>query len=264
MNKTTYKVKKMDCPCEENLIRMKLEGYPFVKRLEFDLSNRLVYIFHEGHDHMLEDALHSLALDSLRIDSTIEKRDIWTEDNTHQRDVLRKVLFINFAFFVLEMAFGILSKSMGLVADSLDMLADALVYGMSLMVVGAALERKKKVALGSGIIQIALAIFGLIEIIKRFIGIEVMPDFRSMIGISFLALLANSYCLWLLHRSESRDVHMQASLIFSANDVIINIGVISAGLFVWLFKSNIPDLVIGIIVFLIVIKGAFRIIGLSK
>ena len=27
MNKTTYKISKMDCPSEENIVRMKLEGF---------------------------------------------------------------------------------------------------------------------------------------------------------------------------------------------------------------------------------------------
>ena len=162
------------------------------------------------------------------------------------------------------MTTGTISKSIGLVADSLDMLADALVYGMSLFVVGAAVTHKKQVAFFSGILQLILAIIGLSEVLRRFFGIEMMPDFQAMIGISLLALFANSICLWLLHRTQNKDVHMRASIIFSANDVIINLGVIIAGLLVWLLNSNIPDLIIGVIVFLIVIRGAVRILKLAK
>jgi len=254
----------MDCPCEENLIKIKLGDFKEVKKLEFDIPTRILYIVHDGNIDEIEKALHSLDLDSLFINSVDETSSIEIENNSKQKRVLWLVLIINFLFFVIEMSFGFFSKSMGLVADSLDMLADSLVYGMSLMVVGAVISRKKKVALGSGIIQMILAVLGFIEVIKRFIGIEIVPDFRTMIFISFLALLANSLCLWLLHRSKSNDAHMQASLIFSANDVIINLGVISAGFLVWIFNSNIPDLIIGIIVFIIVIRGAFRILQLAK
>ena len=68
----------------------------------------------------------------------------------------------------------------------------------------------------------------------------------------------------LLQRTKSKDAHIRASVIFSANDVIINIGVIIAALFVWWLESNIPDLIIGIVVFLVVIRGAIRILKLAK
>ncbi len=189
--------------------------------------------------------------------------DIQYEDK-RQRKVLWAVLAINAAFFIIEITFGLLSRSMGLVADSLDMMADALVYGMSLAVVGAAVARKKRVALWSGLLQLLLAAIGIAEVIRRFIGAEMMPDFRAMIGISLLALVANSVCLWLLQRMKSGDPHIKASVIFSANDVIINLGVIVAGLLVWWLDSRIPDLIVGVVVFLIVLRGAIKMLKLSR
>ena len=185
-------------------------------------------------------------------------------EDKRQRKVLWVVLAINAAFFVIEITFGIVSHSMGLIADSLDMMADALVYGMSLAVVGAAVARKKRVALWSGMMEFIPAIIGLAEVIRRFIGAEMMPDFRAMIGISILALAANSVCLWLLQRMKSGDPHIRASVIFSANDVIINLGVIVAGLLVWWLDSRIPDLVVGIVVFLIVLRGAIKMLKLAR
>ena len=162
------------------------------------------------------------------------------------------------------MSTGIISKSMGLVADSLDMLADAFVYGLSLFAVGAAVSRKKRVAMICGYFQILLAAVGFIEVIRRFTGTEEMPVFQTMIGISVLALIANVICLLLLQRTKSKDAHIQASIIFSSNDVIINAGVILAGFLVWQLNNQIPDLIIGSIVFLIVIRGAIRILKLAK
>ena len=185
-------------------------------------------------------------------------------EDKRQRKVLWVVLAINAAFFVIEIMFGLFSRSMGLVADSLDMMADALVYGMSLAVVGAAVAQKKRVALWSGCLQLLLAVLGLAEVIRRFIGAEMLPDFKAMIGISLLALAANSVCLWLLQQMKSNDAHIRASVIFSANDVIINMGVIVAGLLVWLLDSRIPDLVVGIVVFLIVLRGAIKMLRMAR
>ena len=241
---------------------MKLAEITAIEKLEFNLSGRTLDVLHTGSVEPISVELDSLNLGSHLVGSVEEKGEIAAEDDSRQRKVLWIVLAINFGFFIIEMTTGLISRSMGLVADSLDMLADALVYGMSLMVVGAAVAKKKRVALWSGILQMILALLGLSEVIRRFL--EVMPEFQAMIGISLLALAANSVCLWLLQRTQSKDAHMKASIIFSANDVIINIGVIVAGLLVWWLGSNLPDLIVGIIIFLIVIRGAVRILKLSR
>jgi Co/Zn/Cd efflux system component len=49
---------------------------------------------------------------------------------------------------------------------------------------------------------------------------------------------------------------MRASWIFSANDVIANLGVIFAGVLVFWLDSRWPDLVIGVIVSCVVLRGA--------
>jgi Co/Zn/Cd efflux system component len=184
---------------------------------------------------------------------------------SNQRKLLWAVLAINFAFFVIEMSTGLLSGSMGLVADSLDMLADAFVYGISLLAVGGSLLQKKRVARIAGYFQLTLAIIGFAEVIRRFVGAETLPDFSIMIYVSALALVANSVSLYLLNKSKGKDeVHMKASMIFTSNDVIINAGVIVAALLVRWSNSGLPDLIVGSLVFIIVIKAAFKILKLGK
>ena len=56
---------------------------------------------------------------------------------------------------------------------------------------------------------------------------------------------------------------MKASWIFSANDVLANIGVIAAGALVAWTGSPYPDLVIGTVVGLFVLNGARRILALK-
>ena len=153
---------------------------------------------------------------------------------------------------------------MGLVADSLDMLADSFVYGISLFAIGGTIGLKKNIAKTAGYFQIILAVLGFVEVIRRFVGQVEIPVFSTMIVVSIFALIANGICLLLLQKSKSNEVHMQASLIFTSNDVIINLGVIIAGILVYFSKSNLPDLIIGTIVFVLVIQGARKILSLSK
>ena len=254
----------MDCPSEENLIRMNLDGISSIANLDFDIPNRKLTIFHNGQIEEIEKSIIGLKLGGKRI-STVQTDQTDFNENASQKKLLWIVLAINFAFFVIEMTTGLISKSMGLVADSLDMLADSFVYGISLFAVGGTLTKKKRIAKIAGYFQITLAIIGFSEVLRRFFGAEELPDFWTMIIVSILALIANGICLYILQKSKSKEeAHMKASMIFTSNDIIINLGVISAGLLVNWLDSNKPDLIVGTIVFGLVVQGAFRILKLSK
>ena len=255
---------------------MKLDGNSDIEYLEFDIPNRQLTVFHHGNVENIHHAIHDLNLgDTLLSTETIDpsnsndnievKTNANHEKDAEQRKLLWIVLVINFAFFIIEMSTGLISRSMGLVADSLDMLADSFVYGISLFAVGGTVVKKKRIARIAGYFQITLAILGFLEVIRRFFGNEQLPDFSTMIVISILALIANSICLYILQKSKSKEeAHMKASMIFTSNDVIINLGVIVAGVLVNWLNSSTPDLIIGSIVFALVIQGAFRILKLSK
>ncbi|MDR9455900.1 MAG: cation transporter [Salegentibacter sp.] len=264
MQKTNFEISKMDCPSEENLIRMKLDGIPGIKNLDFDIPNRKLSVFHIGQPDQIEKSLQELNLGAHKLSSEPTDQTNF-EENSTQKKLLWTVLAINFAFFIIEMTTGLISGSMGLVADSLDMLADSFVYGISLLAVGGTLSRKKSIANLAGYFQIILAVVGFAEVLRRFFMVEELPDFNTMIIISIFALLANAFSLYLLQQSKSKEeAHMKASMIFTSNDVIINLGVITAGLLVNWLNSSKPDLIIGTIVFILVIQGAIRILKVGK
>ncbi|MFC0604942.1 cation transporter [Winogradskyella pulchriflava] len=264
MNKTIFEITKMDCPSEENLIRMKLDGISNIVNLDFDIPNRKLIVFHSGEINQIENSILELNLGGKKISTELTDQTEFKE-NANQKKLLWSVLAINFTFFIVEMTTGIISKSMGLVADSLDMLADSFVYGISLFAVGGTLVRKKRIAKLAGYFQITLAVIGFVEVLRRFFGDEQLPDFSTMIIVSVFALIANGICLYILQKSKSKEeAHMKASMIFTSNDVIINLGVIIAGFLVSWINSSKPDLIVGTIVFVLVIQGAFRILKLSK
>lgn len=263
MEKTIFEISKMDCPSEENLIRMKLDGISGIRNLDFDIPNRKLIVFHDGLINQIEQSIFDLNLGGKKL-STEPTDKTEFDINTNQKRILWAVLGINFAFFLIEMTSGLISKSIGLVADSLDMLADSFVYGISLLAVGGTLVLKKRIAKLAGYFQITLAVIGFVEVLRRFLGAEKFPDFSTMIVVSIFALIANVICLYLLQKSKSKEAHMQASMIFTSNDVIINLGVITAGLLVNWLNSAKPDLIIGTIVFILVIQGAIRILKLGK
>lgn len=265
MQKSVFVVSKMDCPSEERIIRMKLDGTQSIKHMDFNIPQRLLTITHEGDAAEILEKLTPLNFGatletSVEIDQTPA---FLPEESTNEAKVLKTLLLINGGMFFVEFILGVFAESMGLISDSLDMLADASVYMISLYAVGKTIEMKKKSAKVNGYFQIILGLGVLAESVRRFVyGSDPEPSY--MIMVSILALIANVYCLYLLSAHKEGGAHMKASYICSSTDVMANAGVIVAGVLVMLTKSSIPDLVVGIVVACIVLRGAKSILSIAS
>ena len=264
--KTRFSVPKMDCPSEENLIRMALADASGVGALTFDLNARELTVVHGGSPEDVLARLAPLNLGARVLDTTATAEadaaipDV--EGDAAEARTLKLLLGINGAMFAFELTLGLIAQSTGLIADSLDMFADAAVYGLALYAVGRAAALKVRAAHMAGWMQVVLAVLALSEVVRRAIfGSE--PQSALMMGIGLVALVANVSCLVLITKKRDRGAHMKASYIFSANDVIANAGVIAAGALVAWTGSPYPDLVIGTVIGLVVLNGARRILRLS-
>ncbi|EHR39738.1 CDF family heavy metal/H(+) antiporter [Alishewanella jeotgali KCTC 22429] len=261
-----YHIPKMDCPSEERLIRLALQDLDGIVQLEFDLAQRQLAILHQGDATMITKKLQSLGLGaqlSISRAASVADRQSFTADPAAERRTLYWLLAINAMMFVLEFAVGIVAQSMALLADSLDMFADAAVYLLALFAVGKGLQLQLRAAKVAGWLQAILALGVLAEVVRRALyGSE--PQSTLMLGMASLALVANVSCLVLLAKHRQGGAHMKASWIFSANDVLINFGVILGALLVAWTGSAYPDLLVGAVVGAIVLLGAKRILALRR
>ncbi len=265
-HKTRYHIRKMDCPSEENLIRMALGALPQVQQLQFFLQDRQLDVVHQGSPDTITQRLEALNLGAafqcsapFQADPTASVEN--SKADADERKLLLQLLAINAVMFVTELIVGVWAQSTGLIADSLDMLADAAVYSVALLAVGLSAAKKVRAAHLSGWLQALLAAGVLFEVARRFLaGTE--PMSVLMIAMASVALVANTLCLYLISQSRSDGAHMKATKIFSTNDVLANVGVIVAGGFVAWTGSGYPDLVIGGIIGIIVLDGARRILAL--
>ncbi len=265
-----FSVPKMDCPSEERMIRMALDDIEQEVALEFDTPRRKLKVYYDNNLETIRSRIESLGLGAtLEHTETIGHNELTqavaSADVVNQREagILKWLLAINATMFVVELFVGWSAQSTGLIADSLDMFADAAVYGVALYAVGHSAQRKLQAAHFSGWLQVALALGALSEVLRRFIfGSE--PASTLMMSFGLIALVANATCLMLIAKSKDDGAHMKASWIFSANDVIANVGVILAGILVAATGSRYPDLIIGLIIAIIVFNGAQRILKLKS
>ena len=260
--RTLFLVPKMDCPSEERLIRMALDGLDEVESLTFDLQARTLAVFHRGEAGPVLAKLEPLRLGA-RVTASGEAGPPAAAARVARDEsgTLRVLLSINAALFLVEIVAGWLAQSTGLIADSLDMLADAFVYGLALYAVGRSSRAKLRAAHLSGVLQAVLAAGVFSDVARRWVAGSA-PEPPAMIGISALALAGNVACVVLLARHRDGGAHMKASWIFSTNDVLANLGVMAAGALVAWTGSRVPDLLIGTAVATLVLVGAARILRL--
>lgn len=161
-----------------------------------------------------------------------------------QSGVLKIVLAINAAMFVIELTFGVVARSTALMADSLDMLGDAAVYAFSLYALYKGALWRARAGYAKGIVMALFAIVVLGQAVYRFIA-QTTPEASTMGIVAFLALTANLYCLFLLYSHRSDDINMKSTWLCSRNDIVANLGVILASWLVAVFQSGAPDLLVG-------------------
>jgi Co/Zn/Cd efflux system component len=261
---STWHIPGMDCPSEEQVIRMKLSGMDEIRHLEFDLPGRRLRIWYSSEPEELKPILESLNWGTRHESLADAGSDSgFLSSAAPERKLLWQVLWINAGFFAAESVAALVSGSTGLFADGLDMLADAMVYGLALFATGRGAQASKRVARAAGMLQLSLAILGFAEVIRRFTGSEPAPDHAFMVVVSIFALIGNYVSLRILRKTQSSAAHIRASEIFTSNDILVNACVILAGGLVWFSGQAWPDLLVGSIVFVLVMRGARNIFKLG-
>lgn len=263
MRSTTVRIPRMDCPSDEQLVRLALAGLPEIVDVEFALAARTATVRHTGDGDRLLAAIARTGLGAELLDSAVvEPATSHRPEASAERRVLWAVLVINAAMFVVELTAGLRGQSAGLLADSADMLADATIYGIALAAVGGALAAQRRAARISGWFQSVFAVLVLADVVRRAVqGSE--PASGVMMAVGALALAANATSVVLVGRHRGGGMHLRASWIFSVNDTLANAAVIVAGMLVAATGSAWPDLVVGTAVALLVASGAVRILRMT-
>ena len=176
-----------------------------------------------------------------------------------QRRTLLIVLVLNALLFVMLGLGGLFAESSALLANAADNGSDAIVYLISFLAVGRAMAWKRGAARLSGIMLLIFAAGVLLDVGRRWIvGTE--PVGWTMMGLAVIAAVVNLICLMLIRRQGSDDVNMRAAETFSFNDFASNGGILVAGGLVMVLNQAWPDLVVGLIVAAIAVKGGIDIL----
>jgi Co/Zn/Cd efflux system component len=175
------------------------------------------------------------------------------------RRVLWVALAVNLAMFAVEIGAGLAAQSVSLLADSLDFLGDAANYGISLLVVGLALQWRARASL---VKAATMGAFGLWVAVTTILHATAgtLPAAPTMGIVGVVAFLANFGVALLLYRWRDGDSNMRSVWICTRNDAIGNLAVMAAALGVFGSGSGWPDYAVAAIMSGLALWGAATII----
>lgn len=171
------------------------------------------------------------------------------------RRVLWMALFINAAMFGVELVGGLHVGSVSLLADAVDFFGDAANYGVSLLVLGMALQWRARAALLKGLTMGAFGVFVLGRAAWAAMS-GMVPEPITMGAIGTLALVANVTVALMLYAWREGDANMRSVWLCSRNDAIGNLAVMGAALGVFGTGSAWPDLAVAVVMAALALTAA--------
>src|SRR6267378_2066966 len=174
------------------------------------------------------------------------------------RRVLWVALTVNLAMFFVEIGAGLAAQSASLLADSLDFLGDAGNYGLSLFVLGMALQWRARASLLKAASMGAFGLWVAATTIQHALA-GTVPAAPVMGVVGALAFAANLGVAALLYRWRDGDSNMRSVWICTRNDAIGNLAVMAAALGVFGSGTGWPDYLVAAIMSALALFGAVQV-----
>ena len=174
------------------------------------------------------------------------------------RRILWVALAVNLAMFCVEIGAGLAAQSVSLLADSLDFLGDAGNYGISLFVLGMALQWRARASLLKAASMGAFGVWVAVTTVQHALA-GTVPAVPVMGIVGALAFAANLGVAALLYRWRAGDSNMRSVWICTRNDAIGNLAVLAAAAGVFGSGTGWPDYLVAAIMSGLALVGAVQV-----
>jgi len=177
-------------------------------------------------------------------------------------------IVITFGFVAAEAIAGFLANSLALISDAGHNLAD----GLSLILSGYALWVAKKPSnarktFGYHRAGILVALVNAVSLvfIAGLIGYEAIDRLRHphtvhagpMIWVALVAVVVNCVVAWMLRSGAKDDINIRSSYIHMVVDAAASVGVVIAGIVVWLTGATIADPIASLVIVALILWSSW-------
>jgi len=191
--------------------------------------------------------------------------------NNQKRSLIAALVVIFLIFFV-ELFGGFASNSLALISDAGHMLTDSMALLLALLAtIFAAQPATKERSYGFYRLEILSALFNgsLLTLISVFIFYQAFqrffhpPEVQSglMLMIATIGLLANVGAAVILVRGSKENLNVQGAFLHVLSDMAASVGVIIGGVIIHFTRWNFVDPIIGILIAILILRGALRLVS---
>lgn len=182
------------------------------------------------------------------------------------------VIILTFIYMLAEFIGGWLTNSLALVADAGHMLSDVAALALSLFAVWLSIKpaSSKKTygyyrteILAAFINGIALAAIAIFIIYEAYTRIFHPPEIRAplMIFIAIGGLIINIIAAFLLHAESQKSLNIKGAFLHIIGDLLGSAGTVIAGFVILIWKINLADPIISIIIAILVLISAIGLVN---
>ncbi len=196
---------------------------------------------------------------------------IHNRDNSEGKRGLKIALIITTLVAVVEVAGGILANSLALIGDAGHMLTDSIAITLSLfaMIIASKPPDIKRTyghyrieilaSLINGAVLVFIAGYIFYESYRRFVN---PPEVKGavMLAIASIGLLANLIGIYFLRKGQQVNLNIRSAFLHMLGDTLSSIGVIFAGIIIYLTGWMLIDPVVSILIGGIILKGAVELV----
>lgn len=190
------------------------------------------------------------------------------------RQMLQLALLVQALFLVLEVVGGLVTNSLALLGDAAHMLADVGALGLALVaaslaataITGTRTWGMARVELLAALVNGATLVLSCawiaVEAIRRFFSPETI-DGGAVAVIAVLGLGANLVTAWLLMKADRDNLNVRAALAHALVDAASSVGVLVAGVTVFLGGPVAVDTIASLLIATLAIRGTWMILRRS-
>ncbi len=180
-------------------------------------------------------------------------------------------LSLTAAYMAAEIVGGLWSGSLALIADAAHMLGDVAAISLALLaswVAGrpASIQRtfgfQRTEVLAALINVLVLWIIVAFLFYQSYLRLMAPPEVEGilMLGVGGGGLLVNVIVAWVLHRSAAESLNVEGAFIHVLGDLLGSIGVVAAGLLIFVFGWHILDPLFSIAIGLLILTSSARLL----
>ncbi|MGQ7869436.1 cation diffusion facilitator family transporter [Sunxiuqinia sp. sy24] len=167
-------------------------------------------------------------------------------EHQHTHNRLGITIILNVIITLAQIVGGLISGSLALISDALHNLSDSLAVVLAYMANRlSSRERTAKSTFGfkraeilaafiNALVLVGVSFYLMVEAVKRYFDPAVI-DFRWMLWLGLLGLVANGFSVFLLHAHKHQNLNIKAAYLHLMGDALTSVAVVVGAVCIWLW-----------------------------